>query len=393
MEFTTESEEFDMAMFYDNFCHNLPKIVMVSQGFFGDILEDTFDRFQIIRLETISRQKRVVSKFDQGSQSKLLSIPFTYQEKLCVVQANGKCGKEKFITAIMSENESSLPVTVQFPRDRIITVGSQSISTNHIPPLQLTQTFDEVYFLGNFINDGEMSTEVVHVPLYLPQLRLSIVSGIKGQPKDKWLSYQEELAKVAASIKYDPEFGNKDIALYDPTVIHSDKMYSYIEPERYSNIIHLVKKAQHKFSDAVAPQTYDLQKTQSSHTTTHDKSSYTLLQDHLSINQQDQNGMKAATFEVNTNLDIQASENLENTLESVPQDCSASDIPNLNINQVSAYLRKLRLDKYIRKFREELIDGKMLLDLDKEILLEEFGMKRVEALRLLKFAKEGHLPS
>jgi hypothetical protein len=53
-----------------------------------------------------------------------------------------------------------------------------------------------------------MSQEVVHVPLYLSQLRLAIVTGIKGQSKEKWSGYQQELDRAASYIEFDQEFGN-----------------------------------------------------------------------------------------------------------------------------------------------------------------------------------------
>lgn len=47
MEFTTARQDYSVAEFYDNFGHSLPKIVAISQGFCGEIVEDTFDRDQV----------------------------------------------------------------------------------------------------------------------------------------------------------------------------------------------------------------------------------------------------------------------------------------------------------------------------------------------------------
>ena len=55
---------------------------------------------------------------------------------------------------------------------------------------------------------GVMSQEVVHVPLYLSQLRLALITGIKGQSKEKWNGYQQELDRAASYIEFDEEFGN-----------------------------------------------------------------------------------------------------------------------------------------------------------------------------------------
>ena len=46
------------------------------------------------------------------------------------------------------------------------------------------------------------------------------------------------------------------------------------------------------------------------------------------------------------------------------------------------------LDKYVPKFKEEMIDGQMLLELDDEVLKEELGMyKKLHRLRLTMIIK------
>lgn len=56
-----------------------------------------------------------------------------------------------------------------------------------------------------------MGLDVVHVPLYLSQLRLVEVTGIKGASAEKWKTYLEELAIAAGYIEYNHEFGNPGI--------------------------------------------------------------------------------------------------------------------------------------------------------------------------------------
>ena len=91
--------------------------------------------------------------------------------------------------------------------------------------------------------------------------------------------------------------------------------------------------------------------------------------------------------------DQEVSVKLEETSGNVPEACNASVISKLKINQLSACTKKLRLDKYITTFRNESKDAKILLDVNTKILLEDFEIRRVEVLRVLKFANEGHLPS
>ena len=71
----------------------------------------------------------------------------------------------------------------------------------------------------------------------------------------------------------------------------------------------------------------------------------------------------------------------------------SDDVCKLSIEEVGEYLKKIKLDAYVQTFKDQMVDGNMLLELDRDILKEEFGMKGIEALRLIKFATEGHIPS
>ena len=47
MEYNVTGQDYNVAEYHDNFGHTLPRIVMVNQGFCGDIVGDTFDRQQV----------------------------------------------------------------------------------------------------------------------------------------------------------------------------------------------------------------------------------------------------------------------------------------------------------------------------------------------------------
>ncbi|KAH3712942.1 hypothetical protein DPMN_072704 [Dreissena polymorpha] len=44
MDFDVEKNDYSVPEFYERFGKELPQVIMISQGFFGDIVEDTFDR-------------------------------------------------------------------------------------------------------------------------------------------------------------------------------------------------------------------------------------------------------------------------------------------------------------------------------------------------------------
>ena len=71
---------------------------------------------------------------------------------------------------------------------------------------------------------------------------------------------------------------------------------------------------------------------------------------------------------------------------------SPSDIDSLLIRDLGEYLHILNIGQYAEQLADAQIDGILLKELNEEILLEEFGFKRFEAIKLMKFARHGYLP-
>ncbi|KAH3711600.1 uncharacterized protein LOC127858218 [Dreissena polymorpha] len=545
MDFDVESTDYTVAEFYERFGKALPRLVMVTEGFFGDIIEDTFDRTMIIRIQTVSKQRRVVARADMGDHSKLISIPITYPEKVCVVKKN-TLSTEQTIKAVLDGN--SLPCHVQFPKDRTISVGGQTISTNHIPKLQLQKAFDEVYLLGNFIVDGVMGLDIVNVPLYLSQLRMAIVKGLKDTPPQKWPGYLEELARFSSYLKYDKEYGNQGIAQYDPSAVHSDAVYSYVEPRLYSNFASVFQHRRGNPIDNFVDYSIDNSTYQPTDKKEHENINYEEIgmerESELYNEITDNTKSSTATFCTGLNqapytpfksvpevqpmktppapqvsrqkpypvssastvsfvlshrgqspsdvgnaafkqvqnspvsartgfdpppvpnkpqriaptipeiqgdpklparqprppsqmlsptedkkviytndlprssiypirqeskdairrqqgrmfnrtqplISVDTPDTTAQVAEHVPLGSDSIDVVKLSINDICDYLKVLRLDKYEPMFRENMIDGELLVDLSKEDYEQEFGMTGLEAMRILKFAKKGHLP-
>ena len=69
-----------------------------------------------------------------------------------------------------------------------------------------------------------------------------------------------------------------------------------------------------------------------------------------------------------------------------------TDVSLLSVEDVVQCLVWLNLQKYVDKFRAELIDGALLTSLDQRVLMEDFGFRRIEAIRLERFARHGWKP-
>jgi len=68
------------------------------------------------------------------------------------------------------------------------------------------------------------------------------------------------------------------------------------------------------------------------------------------------------------------------------------DVKSLNMEDVSDWMKKLKLEKYADIFHENQVDGYLLMLLDKQMLKTDFGMGDFDIMKLMAFAKSGHVP-
>jgi hypothetical protein len=69
-----------------------------------------------------------------------------------------------------------------------------------------------------------------------------------------------------------------------------------------------------------------------------------------------------------------------------------TDVTSFTVDDVASCLRLLNLGGYVALFRREQIDGDLLTSLDKDVLMEDFGFKRFDAIKLEKFVRHGWRP-
>lgn len=67
-------------------------------------------------------------------------------------------------------------------------------------------------------------------------------------------------------------------------------------------------------------------------------------------------------------------------------------VENMSIEDVKGILVQLKLTAYVDKFEELQVDGVLLQELNKDVLMKDFGMIFVEATKLRNFVEKGHLP-
>ena len=68
------------------------------------------------------------------------------------------------------------------------------------------------------------------------------------------------------------------------------------------------------------------------------------------------------------------------------------DVKSLTMEDVSDWIKQLKLEKYADILYENQVDGYLLMQLDKQMLKTDFGMGDFEIMKLTAFAKSGHFP-
>ena len=72
---------------------------------------------------------------------------------------------------------------------------------------------------------------------------------------------------------------------------------------------------------------------------------------------------------------------------------SSSDIDSLSVQDLGLYLHIMNIGQYSGQLSDAQIDGTLLKEMDEQILIEDFGFKRFEAITLMNFARDGYLPN
>jgi len=67
-------------------------------------------------------------------------------------------------------------------------------------------------------------------------------------------------------------------------------------------------------------------------------------------------------------------------------------VKKLTIKDLSGVLEELHLGQYAKSFEENSVDGEILSSLSVDDLVSELSLKKLEAIRLYKFVKSGHVP-
>ncbi|KAK6186820.1 hypothetical protein SNE40_006090 [Patella caerulea] len=402
IQFELNSESLSIRDVYEKFGHRLPVIIQVRQGHYGDIDIDTYSTGHTMRIHSYSKQRRVVANDTHGRH---LSIPVDYP---VTAKIKKKDGREESLRKIVEKN--ILPIRIELckpPDGYSLHIGKAIQGIGVFGVLNLTNIYDETYLLANSINEGHLDEAVLSVPIYLQTVKVSVVSGIKGQPRSAFTAFQRKMNKVANGIMYQLTGGNSDIAVYSPDIISSsaENVYDYIEPNHFIKYRATNQKRKDSATMSCVNELRDRieqKQTQSTYAQLHavgdgqEYSNLTPQQDDVApppVPARTYRSSALYPFEPNNKGGLINDRGRDAVKSSQTTSLQRSDhVKGLGIQELADNLETLKLSKYARCFKDAQVDGDLLLELNEESLKSDFNMKHYEAAKLMKFARTGHVP-
>ncbi|XP_046564232.1 uncharacterized protein LOC124273064 [Haliotis rubra] len=227
--FSDNGENYTLREFYDKHQDDLPKLILITQGQCGLTDMETVPAYQVIRCHRFSRQTRVMAK---AKKKVTVSIPVDSQH-LFKLNQEYTPGDKQSLRDILRDN--ALPVEVEFAvdDDKSLALNGEKTDVPDLGPLQLTDVYDVTYLVGHGVNETQLDDTPFVVPLYLNDVLLCTVSGVKGKPAGYFTNLMAFFDSRMAAMELDT-VAHEDIAVYaNESVTASGTPYEYLEPYDY----------------------------------------------------------------------------------------------------------------------------------------------------------------
>ncbi|KAL3848504.1 hypothetical protein ACJMK2_019356 [Sinanodonta woodiana] len=419
MEFVVSNTDYSVNEFYKRYSSQFPVLVVITEACHGSNLETTFSKGQVLRLTSSITKKRVVGypmSMDLEHSQECWSIPLDKDITVVPVDQNLKAaGDEMPLPLILSRYKP--PVVVEFPNKFLFP------DYRHCRFMNLTSVHNVVCMIGNQIHCGKLDSNEIEVPTYRNDLRLRLISGLKNHSKEEFEVYCKRLdikpllkdvqGRHRALAVHNPEYERlgADFLITQPRSFHTiDKAYRInnnnkrnevlktTDDQKMSNILPSLFKNEVK--PLSQPDDYlellNHPVPTESETTT-DRTMQNTSPPPIPPKSFRKEGVKSPSHQNDSNeiSNPNISEGQASTNRNVTAFVSMnkSSISSYTIKKVEQTLKELRLQKHFKTFEEQMVDGKILSKLNEEILVKEFGLSRTEAIRLMSFVLEGHIPT
>ncbi|XP_038051385.1 pollen-specific leucine-rich repeat extensin-like protein 1 [Patiria miniata] len=189
-----------------------PAIMKVSAGFVSPDETETLNRDQILRINQIHTQTRVLASI---KKNKWLSIPLRYADARFEVITSKKRSKPMYMRDVIDRallpQEATFFLGDELQFDLQTAKGSVS---EKLSPLVLKNMYEVSYLQGNAIYHNHLDTQVVNIPLYLP-IEVNLAEGFTKHSVEQWGRYQSLLEKlVTKHVTFELFPGNQNITFF-----------------------------------------------------------------------------------------------------------------------------------------------------------------------------------
>ncbi|XP_048473253.1 uncharacterized protein LOC109936168 isoform X2 [Rhincodon typus] len=345
---------------------------------------------EILRIHSVYSQKRAIV---ESNNRTVLSIPVNLESVMFnVVHQKHKSGPFTMKEVLLHFN---LPVTITSTDNLTYReMNNPKSKDQELQQLSVKQIYEQEFLLGHsIIDNGKLSIQHPFViPMYMKKIKLVIAEGFNGKRETEWNIICNHYKKIAKDI------GNLDhLICTDITLLDKDELdlyagqYSEIE----STYVDLSRKKPDKEHEIIRPQQSLSETPKYCTIKSHGENKPEIPPEPNAEMNCSQLG-STATLRRNTGPLFKFSHRSCNmqtpeTKHIVSMNEVPDDIQHLNVDEVCDCLNLLNMGMYIEIFQSQQVDGRLLFDLDRDMMLNTFGMSNFHIVKLIRF-REGWRP-
>lgn len=402
-----------LPQFHAKFKDKLPLLLIVTEGFYGETKYDDLSNDQIIRLHRPCQQLRALGRLSRDAarlRDEFISIPVDGRYKFAVVKSSKNVGDPQTMEEILAEND--LPIQIRYASYNIeLKSTMEKIKGLNI---LVMKTYVEHFMQGNCMEDGVLSPVVTLVALS-PEISVSIITGYTNKPKEAFEAKIKSMDLfVEKNITFKDHEGSPEMTMFqrgDATTGTGNPIPPDLLPRDFTHgddcnlpPPKLIARSHNKQQDDdlyeplpepdpkwIPPRPARQNKPQlppryEQLQTPHETSNYRVIEADESSEM-----LSASGGEYMYISDVCES-GYNSSKDSWSAGSSKSHVSDKSVSEIQEILKTLNLAKYCDGFKEQLIDGAVLEDLNEEVLRKDFNFMHVEAVRLMKYVRAGHVP-
>ncbi|XP_061178679.1 uncharacterized protein LOC133187338 [Saccostrea echinata] len=374
------SKELALPDFYNQRKNDLPMLIIVSGGNYGQTKWDEISTDQVMRFHSTHSVRRVLAREPtEANDIKLeyLSIPVNGNFRFQLVKSRTQQSASMTMNEVLESRE--LPVLIQFSNDKPIPDAGKNRDGSPASFLVIA-THEEHFIQGNYLLIDKIGKDTAAVALS-PLISVTEITGYKNKSDKEFQNFLKELDSFVEKNCTYPE-DNCDLRI---------KKYNILDPE-----IKEVVRSDNVFPTGIYGDTGERlpappvpARGRSLKLKADDKNEEELYEHYTKIKDIPRRQNSSYT-KITKSFEEKAGPSENASTESVA--LVKFTQTNMSVKEVGNMLKKLKLGRHVKKFKTEMIDGEILKELTRSILVNDFNFTHVEAIRLEKYIESGHVP-